>query len=58
LNIIPTSLLNAINSLLKTHSPFTIEYETYEEKKTDVNMAINIQKDAYEDKYDKAIIIS
>ena len=33
-------------------------YHTYEEKQTDVNIAIQLFKLSIEDKYDKAIIIS
>jgi uncharacterized LabA/DUF88 family protein len=34
------------------------EYETHEEKLTDVNIAINMLDDAHHDRYDRAIIIS
>ena len=58
MSIVPNSVLKIINSVFKTNSPFHIEYETYEEKKTDVNIAVNIVGDAFTDSYDKAILIT
>jgi uncharacterized LabA/DUF88 family protein len=54
LNATPKSIISAIHSC----SPFHLEYETFEEKKTDVNIALDILKNAYKDNYDKAIIIT
>ena len=34
------------------------EYHTYEEKRTDVNIAIHLLKNAYENNYDKAVLVS
>lgn len=34
------------------------EYHTYEEKRTDVNIAIHLLKNAQEDNYDKAVLVS
>jgi uncharacterized LabA/DUF88 family protein len=47
-----------MNNLLSKKLKLHIEYETYEEKKTDVNLALEIALDAYEDLYDKVILIS
>jgi uncharacterized LabA/DUF88 family protein len=58
LSIIPNAVLKVINTVFATNSPFHITYETYEEKKTDVNMAINIVGDAFTESYDKAILIT
>lgn len=38
--------------------PKYIQYQTYEEKETDVNIAIKIVEYAFLDKYDRAIIVS
>lgn len=38
--------------------PKRLKYKTYEEKRTDVNIAIKILEDAFLKKYDKAIIMS
>jgi len=35
-----------------------LKYQTYEEKRTDVNIAIKILEDAFLKKYDRAIIMS
>jgi len=44
------------------HSSFSCScpraYQTFEEKMTDVNIAVHAVVDAYEDKYDKAVVIS
>lgn len=34
------------------------EYHTYEEKRTDVNIAVHLLKNAQEDNYDKAVLVS
>lgn len=34
------------------------EYETYEEKRTDVNIAVNLLKNAHQNNYDKAVLVS
>jgi len=34
------------------------EFETFEEKQTDVNIAVDLMRDAYLDRYDKAVLIS
>lgn len=39
-------------------TPVLLEYSTYEEKKTDVNMAIHIVADGLSDEYDIAYILS
>ena len=44
--------------LLHFITPVYIRYTTQEEKKTDVNIAINLLEDAYQDKFDTAILIS
>ncbi len=36
----------------------SIDYRTKEEKKTDVNLAVRIVEDAYENRFDRAYIIS
>lgn len=38
--------------------PKILKYKTYEEKRTDVNIAVQIVEDAFLGKYDKAIIMS
>jgi len=38
--------------------PYKLVYRTYEEKKTDVNIAVNILRDWLDDLYDKCFIIS
>jgi uncharacterized LabA/DUF88 family protein len=58
LSIMPDSVLKVINTVFKTNTPFHIAYETYEEKKTDVNMSVSIVGDAFTDSYDKAILIT
>lgn len=44
--------------LLELITPICIKYATQEEKKTDVNIAVNLLEDAYQDKFDTAILIS
>ena len=44
--------------LLEFITPVYLKYTTQEEKKTDVNIAINLLEDAYQDKFDTAILIS
>ncbi len=38
--------------------PKRLRYHTYEEKETDVNIAVKIVEDAFKDNYDKAVILS
>ena len=38
--------------------PLKLKYQTYEEKKTDVNIAVKLVEDAFKNKFDDAIIIS
>lgn len=42
----------------KDYIPKILKYKTYEEKRTDVNIAVKIVEDAFLEKYDKAIIMS
>lgn len=44
--------------ILKKYLPKILKYKTYEEKRTDVNIAVKIVEDAFLDKYDTAIIMS
>ena len=39
-------------------APDKFKYDKYEEKRTDVNMAVQIVYDGLQNKYDKAIIIT
>lgn len=39
-------------------SPIEFEFRTHEEKETDVNIAIHILKDAFQNEYDTAYIVS
>jgi uncharacterized LabA/DUF88 family protein len=55
---LPKKLATYIYTLLEEKAHMSIDFETYEEKKTDVNIALNIVIDAYKDVYDKAIIIT
>lgn len=53
---------NIIESLSQTFKwifvPLRLDFQTFEEKKTDVNLAISILEDGLMDRYDTAIIIS
>lgn len=50
--------LNIKKSDENKYIPKLLEYFTYEEKRTDVNIALKIQEDAFKWEYNKAIIIS
>lgn len=47
-----------VDENIEQYIPKLLTYETFEEKKTDVNMAIKILEDAFKWNYDNAIILS
>jgi len=58
--ITPPSFQATMNTYLGSQGKnyFSIQYKTYEEKKSDVNMALAIYRDAAKNKYEKAILIT
>lgn len=58
--ITPPSFQATMNTYLGPQGKnyFSIQYKTYEEKKSDVNMALAIYRDAAKNKYEKAILIT
>lgn len=61
-DIIPPKVKEFLKQYMKSDSSFienfNISYYTFEEKKTDVNIAVDIVSDAFLDLYDKAILIT
>ena len=58
--ITPPNFQTVMNNYLgqQTNTHFSIQYKTYEEKKSDVNMALAIYRDAAKGKYEKAVLIT
>ena len=58
--ITPPNFQATMNTYLgpQGRNHFSIQYKTYEEKKSDVNMALAIYRDAAKNKYEKAILIT
>ena len=51
--------MSAVPETLRgNYIPLELRYESYEEKRTDVNIAVAIVSDAYNNKYDKAILLT
>ncbi|UFX82760.1 NYN domain-containing protein [Candidatus Absconditicoccus praedator] len=59
LELLYNSIINKVPFGLKDKlKPELLKYQTYEEKQTDVNIAVKIVEDFFNDKFDVAIIIS
>lgn len=62
LKIVPPKVKNFLKQYMKSDNSFAekfnISYYTLEEKKTDVNIAVEIVSDAFLNLYDKAILIT